>query len=122
MSADLTKVRQNLLNLLSNANKFSKQNTIQLMVSRENIEGVDWVVFKILDHGIGMTAEQIHKLFLPFSQIDASPTRRYGGSGLGLAITKQFCQIMGGDVSVESKFGQGSTFTMRLPAQVNQLN
>ncbi len=122
MSADLTKVRQNLLNLLSNANKFSKQNTIQLMVTRENVEGVDWVVFKILDHGIGMTAEQIHKLFLPFSQIDASPTRRYGGSGLGLAITKQFCQIMGGDVSVESKFGQGSVFTMRLPAQVNQLN
>jgi signal transduction histidine kinase len=121
MTADLTKVRQNLLNLLSNANKFSKQNIIHLIVTRENVDGVDWLMFKIMDHGIGMTNEQIQKLFQPFSQVDSSSTRRYGGSGLGLAITKQFCQIMGGDVNVESKFGQGSTFAMRLPAHVNPI-
>ncbi len=119
MSADLTKVRQNLLNLLSNANKFSQQSTISLLVYRETLEGIDWIVFRISDQGIGMTAEQMQRLFQAFTQIDASPTRRYGGSGLGLAITKQFCQIMGGDIVVESQFGQGSTFTMRLPAQVN---
>ncbi|MDY6994825.1 MAG: ATP-binding protein, partial [Pseudomonadota bacterium] len=68
--------------------------------------------------GIGMTAEQVQKLFKAFVQVDSSPTRRFGGSGLGLAITKQFCEIMGGDISVESQFGQGSTFTMRLPAEV----
>lgn len=119
MSADLTKVRQNLLNLLSNANKFSQQSTISLSVFRESIDGFDWVIFRVSDQGIGMTAEQIQKLFQAFMQIDSSPTRRYGGSGLGLAITKQFCQIMGGDITVESQFGQGSIFTMRLPVQVN---
>ncbi len=122
MSADLTKVRQNLLNLLSNANKFSKQCTINLNVSRERSEGFDWIVFQVIDHGIGMTPEQIQKLFHAFSQVDSSPTRKYGGSGLGLAITKQFTEIMGGDVSVESQFGQGSTFTIRLPAEVKPLN
>jgi len=119
MSADLTKVRQNLLNLLSNANKFSKQSTIILIVTREVVEGMDWIIFRVLDQGIGMTPEQMQKLFQAFMQIDASPTRRFGGSGLGLAITKRFCQIMGGDIAVESQLGQGSTFTMRLPAQVN---
>ncbi len=119
MSADLTKVRQNLLNLLSNANKFSKQSAISLIVFRESIDGLDWIIFKVTDQGIGMTNDQIKKLFRAFTQIDASPTRRYGGSGLGLAITKQFCQIMGGDITVESQFGQGSTFIMKLPAYVN---
>lgn len=121
MSADLTKIRQNLLNLLSNANKFSKQSTIILMVTRESIEGMDWIAFKVVDQGIGMTPEQMQRLFQAFVQIDASPTRKYGGSGLGLAITKRFCQIMGGDISVESQLGQGSTFTMRLPSQINPL-
>ncbi len=119
MSADLAKVRQNLLNLLSNANKFSQQSTISLVVSRENRESVDWIIFRVSDQGIGITSEQIKKLFQAFTQADSSPTRRYGGSGLGLAITKQFCEIMGGDISVESQFGKGSTFTMRLPAKVN---
>ena len=121
MSADLTKVRQNLLNLLSNANKFSKQSTINLNVSRERSEGFDWIIFQVIDRGIGMTPEQIQKLFKAFSQADSSPTRKYGGSGLGLAITKQFTEIMGGDVSVESQFGQGSTFTIRLPAEVKPI-
>ncbi len=119
MSADLTKVRQNLLNLLSNANKFSKQSTITLTVIRETIEGIDWILFRVTDQGIGMTKEQIQKVFQAFVQVDGSPTRQYGGSGLGLAITKQFCQIMGGEVTVKSQFGKGSTFTMRLPAQAN---
>jgi signal transduction histidine kinase len=121
MSADLTKVRQNLLNLLSNANKFSKQSTIALTATRQTEEGIDWILFQVTDQGIGMTPEQIRKLFKAFTQIDSSPTRKYGGSGLGLAITKQFCQIMGGDILVESQFGQGSTFIMRLPAQVNPI-
>jgi len=121
MSADLTKVRQNLLNLLSNANKFSKQSTIILAVNRERADGIDWIIFKVNDQGIGMTKEQINKLFQAFTQLDASPTRRFGGSGLGLAITKQFCDIMGGDIQVHSQFGQGSNFTMRLPAEVKPL-
>lgn len=121
MTADLNKVRQNLLHLLSNANKFSKQNTILLEVTREVSDDIDWIIFRITDHGIGMTYEQIQKLFQAFIQVDPSTTRKYGGSGLGLAITKQFCQIMGGDISVESEFGQGSTFFMRLPAEVRPL-
>lgn len=120
MSTDLTKMRQNLLNLLTNANKFSKQSTISLIVNRETVDELDWVLFRIIDQGIGMTDEQIKKVFKAFVQFDALPMRR-GGSGLGLAITKQFCQIMGGDIVVESQFGQGSTFIMRLPAQVNQV-
>lgn len=119
MTTDLTKVRQNLLNLLSNANKFSKQNTIILMVTRETVEDIDWIIFQVTDHGIGMTAVQMQKLFQAFTQVDSSPTRRYGGSGLGLAITKQFCQIMGGDITVQSQFGQGTTFIMRLPAEIS---
>ncbi|QGX03602.1 hypothetical protein AL038_06245 [Beggiatoa leptomitoformis] len=120
MSADLTKIRQNLMNLLSNANKFSKQSTITLSVSREtHDDDIDWIIFKVIDQGIGMTPEQIQRLFQAFMQGDSSPTRRYGGSGLGLAITKQFCQLMGGDVTAESEFGKGSLFVMRLPAEVN---
>jgi len=117
MSADLTKVRQNLINLLSNANKFSKQSTISLDVTRESIDRVDWIIFHILDQGIGMTEEQIDKLFQAFAQFDMELNSK-GNANLSLAITKQFCQIMGGDIFVESQFGQGSTFTMRLPAQV----
>ena len=118
MSADLTKLRQNLLNLLSNASKFSKQGMIVLSARRDHEDGMDWISFKVSDQGIGMTPEQIKKLFHAFSQVDASTTRRYGGTGIGLAITKQFCQIMGGDISVESEFGRGSTFIIRLPGDV----
>ena len=123
MTADLAKIRQNLLNLLSNANKFSQQSTITFSVGREVADDKsEWIVFKVSDQGIGMTSEQIKRLFSAFTQLDGSSTRAYGGSGLGLAITKQFCEIMGGSIDVDSRFGQGSTFAMRLPATVKPLN
>jgi CheY-like chemotaxis protein len=118
MRADLTKVRQSLFNLLSNACKFTAQGTITLAVSRETVDGAVWVTFRVTDTGIGMTSDHIGKLFQVFVQADASTTRQYGGTGLGLAITQRFCQMMGGDITVESALGQGSTFTIRLPATV----
>jgi CheY-like chemotaxis protein/nitrogen-specific signal transduction histidine kinase len=117
MNADLTKVRQGLFNLLSNASKFCKQGAISLDVVRETVDGIDWVSFDVADTGIGMTPEQLKKLFKPFSQADDSTTRNYGGTGLGLAITRQFCHLMGGDVTVKSEAGVGTTFTIRLPAK-----
>jgi PAS domain S-box-containing protein len=116
MRADQTKVRQSLLNLLSNASKFTQAGTIGLSVVREYGGDGDWIRFTVSDTGIGMTREQVAKLFQAFTQADASTTRKYGGSGLGLAITRRFCQMMGGDISVESEAGQGSRFTIRLPA------
>jgi PAS domain S-box-containing protein len=116
MRADLTKVRQNLFNLLSNACKFTKQGTIGLTVSRQTEDGIEWITFRVSDTGIGMTAAQMEKLFQPFSQAEASTARQFGGTGLGLAITRKFCQMMGGDITVESELAQGSTFTIRLPA------
>ncbi|MDR3633764.1 MAG: PAS domain S-box protein [Isosphaeraceae bacterium] len=117
MHADLTKVRQVLLNLLSNASKFTDHGTIALRVSREKLEGKDWMAFEVTDSGIGMTPDQLAKLFQPFTQADASTTRKYGGTGLGLTITRRFCQLMGGDITVKSDPGRGSTFTVKLPAQ-----
>jgi len=116
--ADLTKVRQSLFNLLSNACKFTAQGTITLAVSRETVDGAAWVTFRVTDTGIGMTPEQMGRLFQAFAQADASTTRQYGGTGLGLAITRRFCQMMGGDITVASAPGQGSTFTIRLPAEI----
>ncbi len=118
MHADLTKVRQALFNLLSNACKFTKQGIITLNVSKEAIDGSPWMRFRITDTGIGMTPEQTDKLFQAFSQADASTTRQFGGTGLGLAISRKFCQMMGGDVTVESTFGEGSTFVIHLPTEV----
>jgi GAF domain-containing protein/CheY-like chemotaxis protein len=118
MRADLTKVRQALFNLLSNACKFTEQGTVGLTVAREALDGHDWMVFGVSDTGIGMTPEQLAKLFEAFSQADAATTRRYGGTGLGLALSRRLCRMMGGDVTVESESGRGSTFTIRLPAQV----
>jgi PAS domain S-box-containing protein len=118
MRADLTKVRQGLFNLLSNAAKFSERGTVTLRVGREPAGGREWVLFEVGDTGIGMTPEQMGKLFQAFAQAEASTARRYGGTGLGLAITRRFCQMMGGDVTVRSEVGKGSTFTMRLPAEV----
>jgi signal transduction histidine kinase/DNA-binding response OmpR family regulator len=121
--ADQLKVRQSLLNLLSNAAKFTEQGVITLTVSREEAgqfqEGQlasSWIVFNVSDTGIGMSPDQVAKLFREFSQADASTTRRYGGTGLGLVITQRFCELMGGAITVESNLGQGSTFTIRLPA------
>jgi CheY-like chemotaxis protein/anti-sigma regulatory factor (Ser/Thr protein kinase) len=118
MYADLTKLRQMLLNLLSNAAKFSENDDIILRVMREAGQGNDWLNFSIIDHGIGMTQEQIDKLFKPFTQADASSTRRYGGTGLGLTITKHFAEMMGGTLFVHSEHQKGTTFTIRLPAYV----
>jgi len=115
MEADQTKVRQTLFNLLSNAAKFTDHGTISLTVQREPD---DWIAFAVADTGIGMTEEQLSRLFEAFSQAEASTRSKYGGTGLGLAISRHFCQLMGGDLTVESTYGRGSTFTVRLPAQV----
>jgi PAS domain S-box-containing protein len=121
MHADLTKVRQILFNLLSNASKFTENGTITLEVKRIDENGISTVVFQVHDSGIGMTQAQMDKLFQPFTQADESTTRRFGGTGLGLAISRRFCQMMGGDVSVTSEPGKGSTFTVHLPARVARM-
>jgi signal transduction histidine kinase len=117
MEADLTKVRQTLFNLLSNAAKFTERGKITLAAQRETVDERDWLELVVSDTGIGMTPEQLGKLFQAFSQADASTRHKYGGTGLGLAISRQFCQLMGGDVTVSSEYGRGSTFAMRLPAR-----
>jgi signal transduction histidine kinase len=119
MRADLTKVRQALFNVLSNACKFTQQGTITLVVTRQAEDGAEWISFRVSDTGIGMPLAQMAKLFQAFSQAEASTARQFGGTGLGLAITKQFCQMMGGDITVESEVGKGSTFAIRLPAEVS---
>ncbi len=118
MRADATKVRQALFNLLSNACKFTERGTITMRVTREAGSDGDVHVFEVSDTGIGMTSEQLERLFNAFSQADASTTRKYGGSGLGLAITRHFCRMMGGDIRVRSELGKGTVFTVRLPTLV----
>ncbi|MCH8800269.1 MAG: GAF domain-containing protein [Chloroflexi bacterium] len=118
--ADTTKIRQCLFNLLSNASKFTEQGTISLTVRRHTEDGQEWINFAVGDTGIGMTEEQMGRLFEAFAQAEASTRRNYGGTGLGLAITRHFCEMMGGTVLVESEAGKGSTFTMRLPAVVDE--
>jgi PAS domain S-box-containing protein len=112
---DMTKLRQVLLNLLSNAAKFTERGTITLTGERHREGEQDWLVLRVHDTGIGMTPEQVDKLFQAFSQADSSTTRKYGGTGLGLAISQQFCQLMGGEITVESTSGVGTVFTVRLP-------
>jgi PAS domain S-box-containing protein len=118
MHADQIKVRQALSNLLTNAVKFTHEGHITLDAGRELEGGAEWIVFRVTDSGIGLTADQIVKLFKDFTQADASTTRKFGGTGLGLALTRRFCQMMGGDVSVDSTPGKGSVFTIKLPAIV----
>jgi signal transduction histidine kinase/DNA-binding response OmpR family regulator len=118
MHADQMRLRQAILNLLSNANKFTDHGTITIDALQGQEDGRDWVTIAVTDTGIGMTAEQMGKLFQEFSQADASTTRKYGGTGLGLAISRRFCQMMGGDITVASKPRKGSTFTIRLPRTV----
>ena len=122
MHADLTKVRQSLFNLLSNACKFTERGTVSLAVAREAGGAGEWVTFAVSDTGIGMTPEQMGRLFEDFSQAEASTTRRYGGTGLGLALSRRLCRMMGGEITVHSTPGAGSTFTMRLPAVVAEAN
>jgi signal transduction histidine kinase/CheY-like chemotaxis protein len=120
MRADLTKVRQVLFNLLSNASKFTKEGTITMKIAREMGEFGEYATFAVSDTGIGMTDEQLNKLFKDFSQADSSTTRKFGGTGLGLSISKRFCQMMGGDIKVTSELGKGSTFTVFLPITVEK--
>ena len=118
MRADVTRVRQILYNLLSNASKFTERGTITVRATRERGFGGEWIVFQVADTGIGMAKHQMGELFQAFSQIDTALSRKYGGTGLGLAICKRFCEMMGGDIGVASEPGKGSTFTVRLPAAV----
>ena len=118
MHADLTKIRQSLFNLLSNACKFTEHGTITLEASRELIGGADWIKFSVSDTGIGMAPEQMEKLFQPFVQGDASTSRKFGGTGLGMTITHRFCEMMGGEITATSEPGRGTSFTIRLPARV----
>jgi signal transduction histidine kinase len=116
MRADVTKVRQTLFNLLSNASKFTDKGTILLRGRRDASN----IVFDVIDSGIGMTPEQLGRLFQAFSQADVLTSKKYGGTGLGLALSRKFCQLMGGDMTVASEYGKGSTFTATIPAEVQE--
>jgi signal transduction histidine kinase/ActR/RegA family two-component response regulator len=118
MHADSTRLRQVLFNLLSNASKFTEKGRVTLRVERESSGGREWIRFAVADTGIGMTPDQCGKLFQSFTQADASTARKYGGTGLGLAISRRFCRMMGGDITVASEVGKGTTFTARIPAKV----
>jgi len=116
MRADPLRLRQIALNLLSNACKFTERGTVSLEARRERADTGDWITVSVADTGIGMAPEQLARLFQEFSQADTSITRKYGGTGLGLAISRRLCRMMGGDITVESELGQGSRFTLRVPA------
>jgi signal transduction histidine kinase len=118
MHADVTRIRQIIVNLLSNAAKFTKDGTIILKTQRYDKGGKDWIRIAVSDTGIGMSEAQASKIFSEFTQADVSTTRKYGGTGLGLSISRHFCQLMGGSIRVTSKEGEGSTFTVNLPAKV----
>jgi signal transduction histidine kinase len=115
---DGLKLSQCLLNLLANAAKFTKNGQIKLRVRRDESGGADWLAFDVIDTGIGISTEAQARLFQPFVQADASTTRAYGGTGLGLAITQRLARMLGGDVTVKSAVGQGSAFTLRVPARL----
>ena len=115
MHADQMRLRRELLNLMSNANKFTDRGTISIDARQGQENGRDWITLAVTDTGIGMTPEQMGKLFQEFSQASSTTASKYGGTGLGLVISKRFCQMMGGDIAVESEVGRGSTFTIRLP-------
>ncbi|HET6598373.1 MAG TPA: ATP-binding protein, partial [Burkholderiaceae bacterium] len=120
MTSDATRLSQVLLNLLSNATKFTHEGEVVLEVRRESGERGGWLRFDVLDSGIGMTPEQRSKLFQPFVQADSDTTRLYGGTGLGLVISRHLCRMMGGDVTVDSEAGHGTRLTVRLPARAPQ--
>ncbi|MCB9567120.1 MAG: response regulator [Myxococcales bacterium] len=120
MHSDLLKIRQVLLNLLSNAGKFTHGGTISISVSRIPSTPEDIIAFSVSDTGIGISAEAQEVLFEDFSQADATTSREFGGTGLGLALSRRFCRLMGGDLTLRSELGAGSTFTVRLPARAQQ--
>jgi two-component system, NtrC family, sensor kinase len=113
--ADQMRLRQALLDLMSNANKFTERGAISINARQGQESGRDWITLSVADTGIGMTPEQMGKLFQEFSQASSTTASKYGGTGLGLVISRRFCQMMGGDITVESEPGHGSTFTIRLP-------
>ncbi|HUE21146.1 MAG TPA: ATP-binding protein [Bryobacteraceae bacterium] len=114
--ADLPKFRQSVLNLVNNALKFTERGRVSVAVNKLRDADGEWTEVHVSDTGIGIGRDQLGKLFQPFSQVDGSATRKYDGTGLGLAISKKFCQMMGGDITVESELGRGSRFSIRLPA------
>ena len=116
--SDATRLRQAILNLLSNAGKFTKNGRVTLQITREKGDAEDWIGIAVSDTGIGITASNLKKLFQDFNQADASTSSKYGGTGLGLALSQNLCRMMGGDISVESEFGRGSRFTIRVPAYI----
>jgi signal transduction histidine kinase len=118
MIGDVMKTRQILLNLLSNAGKFTRDGAVALDVHRIAVDGRPFVRFTVSDTGVGMTPEQSEKIFDAFTQADVTTTRKYGGTGLGLAIVSRFCQLMGGSVRVHSRSGAGSSFVVELPLEV----
>ncbi|HEX4996826.1 MAG TPA: response regulator [Terriglobia bacterium] len=118
MSSDVTRVRQILFNLLSNASKFTRAGNIELSVKKASGPSGDMIEFRVKDTGIGMTPDQISKVFEAFTQADSSTTRKYGGTGLGLAITKKFCEMLSGSIFVESDPGKGTTFSVRMPVRL----
>src|SRR5581483_1831315 len=121
MHADLTKLRQSLLNLLSNASKFTHNGTIRLEIERRRETSGERMIFRVSDTGIGIEPDNVERLFEPFEQADASTSRRFGGTGLGLALSRRFCRLMGGDLTATSSPGKGSVFTIELPVSVAPL-
>ena len=115
MQVDLTRLKQVLLNLLSNASKFTEHGTISLSASKEYVRNEEWIQFTVTDTGTGISQEKIQLLFEPFAQVDAAVTSHLGGTGLGLSISQRFCRLMKGDITVDSEPGKGSTFTVHLP-------
>jgi PAS domain S-box-containing protein len=122
MNSDITKIRQMLFNLLSNAAKFTKNGNITLVASRKKNPKGEQIVLRVTDTGIGMSLDQVEKLFQPFNQADASTTREYGGTGLGLAISKHYCQMLGGNISIQSAPDSGTTFTVTLPVNTKVID
>ncbi len=118
MHADLTKTRQILFNLLSNAAKFTSAGSVTVEVGRKSVDGRDLIELAVVDTGIGLSDEQKDRLFRPFTQADSSISRKYGGTGLGLALVWRYCQMMGGSIRVDSTLGNGARFTVLLPAIV----
>jgi signal transduction histidine kinase len=118
MISDATKLRQSVLNLLSNAAKFTEDGRVTLSVTREKRSSGDWIRISVDDTGIGIAPDNVQKLFRDFNQAEASTASKYGGTGLGLALSQNLCRIMGGAISVESTFGRGSRFTIRVPAYI----
>ena len=121
MRSDRTKLRQTLLNLLSNAAKFTENGTIELRLRHETVAGVPCHIFRVADQGVGIPEGALATLFDPFTQVVYPQVRKRAGTGLGLAITRRLCWMMGGEIDVESVSGKGSTFTVWIPSVYRNL-